>query len=73
MYAFTVGSEGLYREEQKAGTGYKANYLLDRINEFKQALATAKITGKKVGTADSWNKFQDGTADALIKGGVDLL
>lgn len=27
----------------------------------------------KVGTADSWNKYQDGTADALIAGGVDIL
>ena len=27
----------------------------------------------KVGTADSWNKYQDGTADALITGGVKLL
>jgi len=27
----------------------------------------------KVGTADSWNKFADGTADAVIQGGVDIL
>lgn len=26
-----------------------------------------------MGTADSWNKYADGTADALIKGGVKLL
>jgi len=26
-----------------------------------------------MGTADSWNKYADGTADALIRGGVDLL
>lgn len=27
----------------------------------------------KIGTADSWNKFADGTADAVIKDGVKLL
>lgn len=27
----------------------------------------------KVGTADSWNKYADGTADALIQGGVEFL
>ena len=73
IYAYTVGSEGLYREQQKEGTGYKADYLYERISEFKEALKKAGVTGKKVGTADSWNKFQDGTADSLIKKGVDLL
>ena len=73
IYAFTVGSEGLYREQQKPGSGYNATDLVDRIAEFKQALKTADVTGKKVGTADSWNKFQDGTADLLITEGVDLL
>ena len=72
VYAFTVGSEGLYREEQKPGTGYKADYILDKINKFKQSLKDAGIN-KKVGTADSWNKYQDGTADSLVQGGVDLL
>ena len=27
----------------------------------------------KIGTADSWNKFQDGTADPIIKSGVKLM
>lgn len=27
----------------------------------------------KVGIADSWNKYQDGIADPLIKGGADIL
>ena len=31
------------------------------------------LPGTKVGTADSWNKFQDGTADAIITGGVDII
>lgn len=26
-----------------------------------------------IGTADSWNKFQDGTADPIIQGGVKLM
>ena len=74
IYAYTVGSEGLYREQHEAGTGYTVDYLLERIQEFKDALKEAGITDKKVGTADSWNKFQDGTADRLItEGAVDLL
>ena len=27
----------------------------------------------KVGTADSWNKYADGTADDIVRGGVDIL
>ena len=69
IYGFTVGSEGLYREEQKPGTGYEADYILDKINKFKDDLDIEK----PVGTADSWNKYQDGTADPLIQGGVKLL
>ncbi|KAL9103793.1 MAG: hypothetical protein Q9163_001202 [Psora crenata] len=72
IYAFTVGSEGLYRQEQKPGTGYTADYILDKINQLKKALQDAGMT-QKVGTADSWNKYQDGTADPLISGGVDLM
>ena len=72
VYAFTVGSEGLYRDEQKPGTGYKADYILDKINKFKKSVEDAGLS-QKVGTADSWNKYQDGTADALIEGGVKLL
>ena len=62
VYAVTVGSEALYRKS------LDATQLLEKINDIKDALP-----GTKVGTADSWNKFADGTADALIKGGVDLL
>ncbi|KAL9130601.1 MAG: hypothetical protein Q9217_001261 [Psora testacea] len=72
IYAFTVGSEGLYRQEQKEGTGYTATDILNKINLLKKALEDAGMT-QKVGTADSWNKYQDGTADPLILGGVDLL
>jgi glucan 1,3-beta-glucosidase len=52
---------------------YRGNFtgaqLLARIQDTKSAL-----NGDfKVGTADSWNKYQDGTADPLIKGGADIL
>lgn len=72
IYAFTVGSETLYRHEQDSSTGLEVTELLNDINDFKQSCKDAGLT-QKVGTADSWNKFQDGTADPLINGGVKLL
>lgn len=57
--AITVGSEALYRGSLKASA------LLDMIQEVQKMFP--KIP---VGTADSWNKYADGTADALIQGGV---
>ncbi|KAI5302971.1 glycoside hydrolase 3 protein [Ascosphaera pollenicola] len=60
--AITVGSEALYR-----GTMTAAD-LLNRINEVK-----SQFPNTQVGFADSWNKFQDGTADPLIQGGVKYL
>jgi len=62
VYAITVGSETLYRGN------FTGDTLLAKIQDVKQA-----VPQFKVGTADSWNKYQDGTADALIKGGVDIL
>lgn len=62
VYAVTVGSETLYRGN------FTGEELLGKINDVKAILPNTKI-----GTADSWNKYADGTADALIKGGVDLL
>ena len=62
VYAVTVGSETLYR-----GT-FTGPELLEKINDVKAILPNTKL-----GTADSWNKYADGTADAVIKGGVDLL
>lgn len=59
----TVGSETLYRGNFTGST------LLEKINDVKAVLPD----GIKMGTADSWNKYADGTADAVIKGGVDLL
>nr|POE74806.1 glucan 1,3-beta-glucosidase [Quercus suber] len=62
VYAVTVGSETLYRGN------FTGEELLEKINDVKSILPNTKV-----GTADSWNKFADGTADAVIKGGVDLL
>jgi len=63
VYAITVGSETLYRGN------FTGDTLLPKIQEVKKAVGGSI----KVGTADSWNKYADGTADPLIKGGVDLL
>lgn len=63
VYAITVGSEALYRGN------FTGEQLLEKITDVKSAL-----NGDfKVGTADSWNKYMDGTADAIIKGGADIL
>jgi len=63
VYAITVGSETLYRGN------FTGEQLLEKIQDVKTAL-----NGDfKVGTADSWNKYMDGTADAVIKGGADIL
>lgn len=62
IYAVTVGSETLYRGN------FTGDQLKDKINTVKGKLPS----GIKVGTADSWNKFADGTADPLI-GSVDII
>ncbi|KAL5120317.1 glycoside hydrolase 3 protein [Pleosporales sp. CAS-2024a] len=62
IYAVTVGSETLYRGN------FTGPELKDKITTVKSALPT----GIKVGTADSWSKIADGTADALI-GTVDII
>ncbi len=58
MYALTVGSESLYREVD-------ACELLPRIDDARTTFGNIV---KRVGTVDSWNKFQDGTADPIITG-----
>jgi glucan 1,3-beta-glucosidase len=62
VYAITVGSETLYRGN------FTGPQLLAKIQDVKSSLPQYKV-----GTADSWNKYADGTADALITGGVDIL
>ena len=62
VYAITVGSEALYRGN------LNGDQLLAQIQKVQKVFPNLKI-----GTADSWNKYVDGTADPLIKGGVKLL
>lgn len=62
VQAITVGSEALYRGS------LTAQALLSKIQDMQKTFPSLKI-----GTADSWNKFQDGTADPIIKGGVKLM
>ena len=63
IYGVTVGSEALYRGDMTA------QELLSKINDIKTTFPSLQ----KVGFADTWNKFADGTADPLIKGGVDFI
>jgi glucan 1,3-beta-glucosidase len=63
IYAVTVGSEALYRKE------YTGAQLADLIKDARSKLPP----GVKVGTADSWHLFDDGTADALIPAADILL
>lgn len=61
IYAVTVGSETLYRGN------FTGEELKEKISTVKKA-----VPGVKVGTADSWNKYADGTADAII-GTADII
>ncbi|KAI1408580.1 glycoside hydrolase family 17 protein [Hypoxylon sp. FL1857] len=64
VYAITVGSESLYRGN------FTGPELLEKIQDVKSAVGK----GVKIGTADSWNKFADGTADAIVQSGAaDIL
>ena len=62
VYGITVGSETLYRGN------FTGPQLLGKIQQVEQMFPNVTI-----GTADSWNMYADGTADALITGGVKLL
>lgn len=62
IYAVTVGSETLYRGN------FTGEELKDKISTVKSKLPK----NIKVGTADSWNKFADGTGDAII-GTADII
>ncbi|KAI7152070.1 putative glucan 1,3-beta-glucosidase [Hortaea werneckii] len=63
VYGVTVGSETLYRGE------ISAQDLLMKIEEIRDLLPTVK----RVGTADTWNVFVDGTADPVLEGNVSLV
>ena len=55
--AITVGSEAMYRGSMEIDA------LLDSIKTISEDFPDIPV-----GTADSWNKFADGTADPLIIG-----
>ena len=69
IYAVTVGSEALYRNQQDSTTGLTASGLLSQIQSFSKTMTNAGLSFK-IGTADSWNKYQDGTADPIISSGL---
>ncbi|KAL8929770.1 MAG: hypothetical protein Q9208_000914 [Pyrenodesmia sp. 3 TL-2023] len=60
VYALTIGSESLYRN-------VTAEELLPRIKDAKTEFG--KLV-PRIGTVDSWNKFADGAADAILTSGV---
>ncbi|KAF2813410.1 glucan 1,3-beta-glucosidase-like protein [Mytilinidion resinicola] len=60
IYGVTCGSETLYRGN------FTGEVLADKIKTVKTALKGVTSTPIKVGTADSWNKFADGTGDAVV-------
>jgi glucan 1,3-beta-glucosidase len=62
IYAVTVGSETLYR----------GNFTGEELKGKIQTVKSKLPKGIKVGTADSWNKFADGTGDAII-GTADII
>ena len=62
IFGITVGSETLYRGN------FTGEQLLSKIQQVQKLFPNVLI-----GTADSWNKYADGTADPLITGGVKLL
>lgn len=66
VYAVTVGSETLYRGN------FTGEELRDKIVDVKDSIKDV-LPDAKVGTADSWNLYRDGAADAVIKAGVDIL
>ena len=75
IYAVTVGSEALYRNQQDPATGLTGAGLLNQIKKFNTSVYDNELQGKfKIGTADSWNKYQDGTATPIITSPiVDIL
>ncbi|KAI6854259.1 hypothetical protein KC338_g9330 [Hortaea werneckii] len=58
VYGVTVGSETLYRGD------VSAQDLRMKIEDIRDLLPTVK----RVGTADTWNVFVDGTADPVLEG-----
>lgn len=67
IYAITVGSEALYRKSVNQG-GMSAQDLLAKISDMKNTFPNVKV-----GTVDSWNVFQDGTADSIVQSGLKFM
>jgi len=61
LFGITVGSEGLYR-----GT-YQASDLEGWISDM-----LSSFPGVAIGTADSWNSWQNGSMDSIITSGITL-
>jgi glucan 1,3-beta-glucosidase len=57
LYGVSVGSETLYRKV------FDGEQLLQKILEIKNVLPDEV---HRIGTADTWNKIVDGTADAVV-------
>ena len=69
VYAVTVGSESLYRyyhETDGHTTGLSNDELNGAINNYTQAMLDLDLKFP-VGTADSWNVYDDGTANNIIQ------
>ena len=62
LYGITIGSEGLYR-----GT-YQVNDLLGWISSMRTAYPNTQL-----GTADSWNCWNNGSMDSIITSGIQLV
>ncbi|KAL7275204.1 glycoside hydrolase 3 protein [Rhizina undulata] len=60
IHAITVGSEHLYRGDL---TGAQLAEMIGEVRTLLKGLGADSIP---LGTADSWNKFQDGTADPVV-------
>ncbi|KTW30166.1 hypothetical protein T552_04075 [Pneumocystis carinii B80] len=65
IYAISVGSEVLYRKD------YSDDVLLSQITTVRNLLNQMNFQTIKVGMADTWNVFADGTANRII-GALDI-
>jgi len=61
LYGITIGSEGLYR-----GT-YQVDDLLGWISDMQKDYPNTQL-----GTADSWNCWNNGSMDSIINSGIQL-
>lgn len=61
VYAITVGSEVLYRND------YSDDVLADQITTVQKLLKELGLSNIKVGTADTWNVFASDIANSAIK------